>query len=136
MTNKLLATTPRQCQNKLPSKRNVSDAMAPIGTRKISMLLSLLETIANTTTKSKTTIVSAKFTLAEVHEENNEINVVKIKHVLLGVVHEITLKLLALRSGPRQYLQRQQEVVDRTLATETTKNNILLKQQVIALITR
>jgi hypothetical protein len=96
MKNKLLATMPRLCQNILPAKRNVSDAMVPIGAQKISMMPSLIETIANTTTKSKATIVSADFTLNEVHMKINEINVVKLKHVLLAYLHEIALKLLAL----------------------------------------
>ena len=96
LKNKLLATTPRLFQNILQAKRYVSDGMVPIGTRKISMMRSLIETIANTTTKSKATMVSADFTLDEVHIKINEKNVVKLKHVLLDYLHEIALKLLAL----------------------------------------
>jgi hypothetical protein len=59
--------------------------------------------------------------------EINQVNAVKLKHSLPSELHEIALKLLASQTGPRQYHQQQQHLLDKKLTTDTTKNNILLE---------
>ena len=78
--------------------------MVPIGTRKSHMVLSFIEIIVNTETKSTATIIEASSMLIQGHVKINKINLDNLKHGLPRYLFEIPFKLNVLQSGPTQYL--------------------------------
>ena len=67
-------------------------------------------------------MITATFTLSTGSFITKKTHLCNLKHVSRGDIDEITLESLAFESGPTQYHQQQQQVLDPLLPTETTNN--------------